>query len=46
LFKDGKRYTNTLCSPGSGPLEPFWNVVDVMDQKPEGKIETAEGVVK
>jgi len=46
LFKDDKCCTNILGSPGSGPLEFFWNVVNVMDQKQEGKIKTAEGIVK
>ena len=46
LFKDDERYTNILGSPGSGPLELFWDIVDGMDQKLEGKIEIAEGAVK
>ena len=46
FFKDDERYTNILGSTGSGPLEFFWDVADAMDQKPEGKIEIAEGAVK
>jgi pre-mRNA-processing factor 40 len=46
LFKDDERYTNILGSPGSGPLELFWDIVDAMDQKLEGKIEIIEGAVK
>lgn len=46
LFKDDERYTNILGNPGSGPLELFWDIVDAMDQKLEGKIETVEGAVK
>ena len=46
MFKDDERYTNILGSPGSGPLELFWDIVDGMDQKLEGKIEIAEGAVK
>ena len=46
LFKDDERYINILGNPGSGPLELFWDVVDAMDQKLEGKIEVIEGAVK
>ena len=46
LFKDDERYTNILGSPGSGPLELFWDIVDAMDQKLEGKIEVVEGAIK
>ena len=46
LFKDYERYTCILGSPGSGLLELFWDVVDAMNKKAEGKIETAEGAVK
>ena len=46
LFKDDERYTNILGSPGSGPLELFWDIVDGMDQKLEGKIEIVEGAIK
>ena len=46
LFKDDERYTNILGNPGSGPLELFWDIVDAMDQKLEGKIEIAEGAIK
>ena len=46
LFKDDERYTNILGNPGSGPLELFWDIVDAMDQKLEGKIEIVEGAVK
>ena len=46
LFKDDERYTNILGNPGSGPLELFWDIVDGMDQKLEGKIEIIEGAVK
>jgi len=46
LFKDDERYTNILGSPGSGPLELFWDIVDAMDQRLEGKIEIVEGAVK
>lgn len=45
-FKNDERYTNILGSPGSGPLELFWDIVDGMDQKLEGKIEIAEGAIK
>jgi len=43
LFNNDERYTKILGSPGSGTLELFWDVVDAMDQKPEGKIDIAEG---
>ena len=46
LFKDDERYSNILGNPGSGPLELFWDVVDAMDQKLEGKIEIVEGAMK
>ena len=46
FFKDDERYTNILGSPGSGPLELFWDIVDGMDQKLEGKIEIIEGAIK
>lgn len=46
LFKDDERYTNILGSPGSGPLELFWDIVDAMDQKLEGKIEITQGAIK
>jgi len=46
FFKDDERYTNILGSPGSGPLELFWDIVDAMDQKLEGKIEIVESAVK
>ena len=43
LVKDDERYTKVLGSPGADPLELFWDVMDIMDQKPEGKIEIGEG---
>lgn len=46
LFKDDERYTNILGNPGSGPLELFWDIVDAMDQKLEGKIEVVQGAIK
>ena len=46
MFKDDERYTNILGNPGSGPLELFWDIVDGMDQKLEGKIEIVEGAVE
>ena len=46
MFKDDERYTNILGTPGSGPLELFWDIVDAMDQKLEGKIEIVEGAVR
>ena len=46
MFKDDERYTNILGTPGSGPLELFWDIVDTMDQKLEGKIEIIEGAVR
>ena len=46
MFKDDERYTNILGNPGSGPLELFWDIVDAMDQKLEGKIEVVEGAIK
>ena len=46
MFKDDERYTKILGSPGSGPLELFWDIVDSMDQKLEGKIEIVEGAIK
>jgi len=46
LFKDDKRYTDILGGPGSGPPRFFCNIIDVTDQRLEGKIEIAEGVAK
>ena len=46
LFKDDERYKNILGNPGSGPLELFWDIVDSMDQKLEGKTEIIQGAIK
>ncbi|KAG1726058.1 uncharacterized protein EDB91DRAFT_1166704 [Suillus paluster] len=41
-FASDQRYLNMLGKPGSNPLELFWDVVDTLDQKLDGKIAIAE----
>ncbi len=35
-----------LGNPGSNPIELFWDIVDALDQKLDGKIEVAMGAIK
>jgi len=46
LFADDKRYLDMLGTPGSNPLELFWDMVDGMDQQLDAKINVMEGVFK
>ena len=32
LFSKDERYLNLLGTPGSNPLELFWDVVDILDE--------------
>ncbi|KAJ2934019.1 hypothetical protein H1R20_g3064, partial [Candolleomyces eurysporus] len=45
-FKDDERYLTMLGNPGSNPLELFWDVVDVLDQKLDTKMVVIEDVLK
>ena len=46
LFAEDKRYLDMLGTPGSNPLELFWDAVDGMDQKLDAKIAVIEGAFK
>ena len=46
MFKDDERYLHMLGNPGSNPLELFWDVVDVLDQKLDTKMVVIEDVLK
>jgi pre-mRNA-processing factor 40 len=45
-FKEDERYLSMLGNPGSNPLELFWDAVDALDQKLDGKIAVVEKVLK
>lgn len=45
-FSTDERYLNMLGNPGSNPIELFWDIVDALDQKLDGKIEIAMGAIK
>ncbi|KAH6916046.1 pre-mRNA-processing protein prp40 [Coprinopsis sp. MPI-PUGE-AT-0042] len=45
-FKEDERYLTILGSPGSNPLELFWDLVDSLDQKLDEKIAVVEEVLK
>ena len=45
-FKEDERYLNILGSPGSNPLELFWDLVDGLDQKLDEKMAVVEEVLK
>ncbi|OJT09834.1 Pre-mRNA-processing protein prp40 [Trametes pubescens] len=45
-FSTDERYLNMLGNPGSNPIELFWDIVDALDQKLDGKIEVAMGAIK
>ena len=38
MFAEDERYQNLLGTPGSNPIELFWDVVDQFDQALEEKI--------
>ncbi len=46
IFKNDERYLNLLGSPGSNPIELFWDVVDKMDQKFDVKVTVVEDAIK
>ena len=46
LFKEDERYLNILGSPGSNPLELFWDLVDTLDQRLDEKMAVVEEVLK
>ncbi|TCD68430.1 hypothetical protein EIP91_010831 [Steccherinum ochraceum] len=46
LFSDDPRYLDMLGTPGSNPLELFWDVVDSLDQKLDAKIGVVESAIK
>ena len=46
LFSEDERYLNLLGTPGSNPLELFWDAVDNLDQKLEAKMAIAEEAIK
>lgn len=45
LFKTDERYLSMLGNPGSNPLELFWDAVDALDQKLDGKVAAVERVL-
>ena len=45
LFKTDARYLSILGNPGSNPLELFWDAVDALDQKLDGKVAVVEKVL-
>lgn len=45
LFKTDERYLSILGNPGSNPLELFWDAVDALDQKLDGKVAVVEKVL-
>ncbi|KAF8207601.1 hypothetical protein K438DRAFT_2078167 [Mycena galopus ATCC 62051] len=45
LFRSDERYLNMLGNPGSNPIELFWDVVDVLDQKLEKKLAVVEDAI-
>ncbi|KAJ6514580.1 hypothetical protein DFH09DRAFT_1099665 [Mycena vulgaris] len=45
LFRTDERYLSLLGNPGSNPLELFWDVLDVLDQKLEKKIAVVEEAI-
>ncbi|KAG9223804.1 hypothetical protein CCMSSC00406_0004855 [Pleurotus cornucopiae] len=45
LFRDDARYAALLGSPGSNPLELFWDAVDRLDQALDARMGVVEGVV-
>ncbi|KAJ6577207.1 hypothetical protein B0H19DRAFT_1019510 [Mycena capillaripes] len=45
LFRSDDRYLNMLGNPGSNPVELFWDVLDVLDQKLEKKIAVVEEAI-
>ncbi|KLO11520.1 hypothetical protein SCHPADRAFT_905943 [Schizopora paradoxa] len=45
-FKDDERYLNLLGSPGSNPIELFWDLVDRLDQEFDVKVEVVEDAIK
>jgi pre-mRNA-processing factor 40 len=45
-FKEDERYLTILGSPGSNPLELFWDLVDTLDQKLDEKIAVVQEVLK
>ncbi|KAJ7178563.1 hypothetical protein C8R43DRAFT_913533 [Mycena crocata] len=45
LFRSDERYLGMLGNPGSNPLELFWDVLDVLDQKLEKKIAVVEEAI-
>lgn len=46
VFKDDDRYLSMLGNPGSNPLELFWDVVDILDQKLDEKISVIEEAIR
>lgn len=46
LFQDDERYHNLLGSPGSNPIELFWDIVDKMDQEFDVKVTVIEDAIK
>ncbi|KAH9935883.1 uncharacterized protein BXZ73DRAFT_89380 [Epithele typhae] len=45
-FSSDPRYLDMLGNPGSNPIELFWDVIDVLDQKLDEKIAVAEAAIK
>ncbi|KAH8107472.1 hypothetical protein DFH11DRAFT_1748020 [Phellopilus nigrolimitatus] len=45
-FGDDERYLGLLGIPGSNPLEPFWDVVDSLDQKLDAKVTVVEEAIR
>ncbi|KAF7977604.1 hypothetical protein HWV62_3214 [Athelia sp. TMB] len=46
MLQDDERYLSMLGNPGSNPLELFWDVVDELDQKLDGKIAGVSDAIK
>ncbi|KAI0741910.1 hypothetical protein C8Q80DRAFT_1274258 [Daedaleopsis nitida] len=45
-FADDHRYLDMLGNPGSNPIELFWDIVDALDQKLDGKIAIANNAIQ